>query len=380
MIKPGEMWELIKGASKGWSDDLAPSMGAALAYYTVFSIAPLLLLLIALAGAIFGADAARGQIVAELGGMMGKEGASAIEGLLKSASQPEQSIVATIISVVTLLIGATTVFAELQSDLDRIWKAPAASRPSGIWGLLRARFLSFGMIISVGFLLIVSLALSAGLSALGAWWGPVFSSWAKVLQVINFVVSFAVTSAAFAVVYKIMPSVKIRWRDVWVGAAVTALLFTLGKYLIGLYIGKAGVASAFGAAGSLIVVLVWVYYSAQIFLLGAEFTAVYARTAGSHAGAGANTATGMARTHYERVAGEQQSDAPHNAIPDAGSQPGTDQDPVPMWPAVAAVASERAPLIRGLIRVAAALTAGWVFGYALKMPIQRQLQRLRCRS
>ena len=177
-------------------------------------------------------------------------------------------------------------FAELQSDLDRIWKAPAAVKPSGIWGLLRARVLSFGMIIAVGFLLVVSLALSAGLSALGSWWGTIFSGWAIVLQLVNFVVSFVVTTAAFAIVYKVMPSVKIRWHDVWIGAGATALLFTIGKYLIGAYIGETSVASGFGAAGSLIVVLVWVYYSAQIFLLGAEFTWGYARTSGSHAGTG----------------------------------------------------------------------------------------------
>ena len=317
MMKPGQMWELVKGAATAWSNDLAPSMGAALAYYTIFSIAPLLVLLIAVAGAIFGADAARGQIVAELGGLMGKDGAAAIEGLLKSASRPEQSIVATLISLVTLLIGATTVFAELQSDLDRIWKAPAAIRPSGIWGLLRARFLSFGMIMGVGFLLIVSLVLSAGLSALGAWWGPLFSNWAKVLQVINFVVSFVVTTAAFAIVYKIMPSVKIRWHDVWIGAAVTALLFTIGKYLIGAYIGTTGVASGFGAAGSL------------------------------------------------ATAGANRSGDPDDA-----------DDPVPMWPAVAGVAAQPSALKRGAFRVTIALAAGWLFGYAFKLPIQAQARRL----
>ncbi len=376
MMKPGQMWELVKGAATAWSNDLAPSMGAALAYYTIFSIAPLLVLLIAVAGAIFGADAARGQIVAELGGLMGKDGAAAIEGLLKSASRPEQSIVATLISLVTLLIGATTVFAELQSDLDRIWKAPAAIRPSGIWGLLRARFLSFGMIMGVGFLLIVSLVLSAGLSALGAWWGPLFSNWAKVLQVINFVVSFVVTTAAFAIVYKIMPSVKIRWHDVWIGAAVTALLFTIGKYLIGAYIGTTGVASGFGAAGSLIVVLVWVYYSAQIFLLGAEFTAVYARTSGSHAGAGSTAAARSAGVVYERVGGGVPVGPGATAGANRSGDPDDADDPVPMWPAVAGVAAQPSALKRGAFRVTIALAAGWLFGYAFKLPIQAQARRL----
>ncbi len=280
-IRFNQIWQYIKDAIDAWIDDYAPSMGAALAYYTLFAIAPLLLILITLAGYIFGAEAARGQIVAELGGLMGKEGATAVEGLLKSASDPKTGAIATIVGGITLLIAATTVFAELQSDLDRIWKVPAKDKPSGIWGLVQARFLSFGLIVGIGFLAIVSLALSAALTAFGDWYGTYFKGWTMMLQVVNIVVSFGVTTAAFAMVYKLMPSVPIRWRDVWVGAVVTAFLFTLGKYLIGLYIGKAGVASGFGAAGSLIVVLVWVYYSTQIFLLGAEFTHVFAEQAGS---------------------------------------------------------------------------------------------------
>ena len=244
-----QTWQFAKDAFDAWIDDYAPSMGAALAYYTLFAIAPLLLIIITLAGYVYGADAARGQIVGELGGLLGKEGATAVEGLLKSASDPKTGTIAAIIGTITLLIAATTVFAELQSDLDRIWKVPAKNKPNGLWGLIQARFLSFGLIVGIGFLMIISLALSAALTAFGNWYGTYFTGWTHLLQVVNIVVSFGVTTAAFAMVYKLMPSVPIRWRDVWVGAFVTSFLFTLGKYLIGLYIGKAGVASGFGVFG-----------------------------------------------------------------------------------------------------------------------------------
>ncbi len=183
-----------------------------------------------------------------------------------------------------LLLGATTVFAELQSALDRIWKAPAAQRKEGVWAMLRARVLSFGLILAIGFLLLVSLVLSAALAALGTFWGSLFGGWEALLHVANLVVSVLVVTVLFAVIYKFLPRVNIAWHDVWVGAAVTAILFSIGKFLIGLYIGKSGVVSGFGAAGSLAVVLVWVYYSAQIFLLGAEFTWVYAHEFGSRQG------------------------------------------------------------------------------------------------
>ena len=272
---PVRTWHLVKAAVTSWVDDFAPSMGAALSYYTVFSLAPMLLIVIGVAGLVFGADAARGEIVGQLRGMMGEQGAVAVEELLKSASDPGKGILATIIGFVTLMIGATAVFAELQSSLDRIWRTPAPVNENGIWGMIRTRFLSFGLILGLGFMMIVSLVLSAGLAALGNWWGGYLGNWEIVLQVLNFVVSFAVVTAMFAAIYKFMPHAKIEWPNVWVGAVVTALLFTIGKFLISLYIGKSGVASGFGAAGSFAVLLVWVYYSAQIFLLGAEFTWVY---------------------------------------------------------------------------------------------------------
>lgn len=275
------VWNLIKATFSSWIDDYAPSMGAALAYYTMFSIAPLLLIVISVAGLFFGAEAARGEIFHQLRGLMGEEGALAVQGLLESVSKPSESITATIIGTVLLLVGATTVFGELQDALDRIWRAPERERSAGLWGLLRSRLLSFGMILGIGFLLMVSLVFSAALAALSKWWSPLFEGWEVLAIILNFAISFGLITVIFALIYKIMPRVHIRWHDVWIGAAVTALLFTIGKFLIGLYIGTAGVASGFGAAGSLVIVLVWVYYSAQIFLMGAEFTWVYSRTYGS---------------------------------------------------------------------------------------------------
>jgi membrane protein len=258
-------------------------MGAALAYYTLFSLAPLLLLVIAVAGFVYGADAARGAVIAQFSGLIGREGAVAIEGLLKSASKPAQSVIASVLSIATLIVGATSIFAELQSDLDRIWRAPAAIKPSGIMGLLRTRLLSFGLIVSIGFLLLVSLVVGAALAAFGKWYGGWFPGWVITMQIVNQVISLAFVTALFAMMYRILPSVHVAWEDVWRGAFATAVLFTIGKFLIGLYLGKAGVASGFGAAGSIVVLLVWVFYSAQIFLLGAEFTWLYAHSHGSRA-------------------------------------------------------------------------------------------------
>ena len=283
-MKLNEAWRLVKQAAAAWMEDRAPSMGAALSYYTVFSIAPLLLIVIAVAGLVFGAEAAQGAIVAQLQGLLGEGGARTIQDLLRSVSEPKESVAATIVGGVLLLIGATTVFAELQIALDRVWEVPERARPSGLWGFLRARLLSFGMILGIGFLLLISLVISAAISALGDWWGPLFGAWETLAQVVNFAASFALVTVMFALIYRFMPDKRIEWHDVWIGAAVTALLFTIGKTLIGLYIGKSSVTSGFGAAGSLAVLLLWVYYSAQIFLLGAEFTWVYTHRYGSRRG------------------------------------------------------------------------------------------------
>ncbi|SEO83397.1 YihY/virulence factor BrkB family protein [Nitrosovibrio sp. Nv6] len=276
-----QIWALVKASFSSWIDDYAPSMGAALAYYTMFSIAPLLLIVISTAGLVFGEEAVRGEIFGQLRGLMGEEGALAVQGLLESVSDKEEGVAGTVIGTVLLLIGATTVFGELQNAFDRIWRVPGKDKKEGIWGLIRSRLLSFGIILGIGFLLIVSLVLSAAVAALGKWWGPFFSNLEILATGVNFIVSFALMTAVFAMLYKFMPRVKIQWEDVWAGAAVTALLFTVGKILIGVYIGKSAISSGFGAAGSLVVVLVWVYYSAQIFLLGVEFTWVYSHAHGS---------------------------------------------------------------------------------------------------
>jgi membrane protein len=275
-----DLWVVFKDSVREWQDDYAPSMGAALAYYTIFSIAPLLVIVIAIAGLVFGSDAASGAIFEQMRGMVGDSGATAIQGLVKSASKPAASILAAITGFATLILGATTVLGELQSALDRIWRAPPVE-DKGWWRLIRTRVLSFGMILAIGFLLLVSLVLSAAIIAMGDWWDSWLPNVRWLIETLNFIVSFLIVTALFAMIYKVLPRVRIGWRDVAIGAAVTALLFTFGKFLISLYIGKSGVSSGFGAAGSLVVLLVWVYYSAQIFLLGAEFTSVYAYRYGS---------------------------------------------------------------------------------------------------
>jgi membrane protein len=277
----GGLRSLVAKSVAAWFDDYAPSMGAALAYYTLFSIAPLLIIAIAVAGLVFGQEAARGEIVAQIGGLIGKDGAMAIQGLLKSADDPAQGAFATVVSLITLFIGATSVFGELQSDLDRIWRVPAPASQSGIWNLLRERFLSFGLVLGLGFLMLVSLLVSAAIAAFGKWSPGQLPGWETRLQLLNFGVTFGTTMLLVAMIFKMMPRASIAWHDVWVGAAVTAFLSEVGKLLISLYLGKTSVVSGFGAAGALVVLLVWVYFSAQIFLLGAEFTWVYAHEYGS---------------------------------------------------------------------------------------------------
>ena len=283
-------YQLAKKSVNAWIDDYAPSMGAAISYYTVFSIAPLMIIVIAVAGFVWGREAVQGEIVGQLSGMIGKQGAEGVQTLIESASQPTQGLVATAISIVVLIIGATTVFAELQSSLDRIWQAPQAPKVSGIWAMVRSRLLSLGFILGLGFLLLVSLVTGAGLAALGSWVSDLFPGWEALLFLLNIALSVSIATVLFAMIFKVMPQAKVGWRDVWTGAAVTAVLFEAGKWLISLYIGKTSVTSSFAAAGSLVVLLVWVYYSAQIFLLGAEFTWVYANDHGSRSSTAKRTA------------------------------------------------------------------------------------------
>jgi membrane protein len=276
--------DLLKAAAVHWVKDYAQSMGAALAFYTMFSIAPLLLIVISVAGSVFGEEAARGEIFGQLQGMLGTPGALAVQGLLESAYRPSGSTLATVFGMIFLFIGATSVFAELQDALDRIWRAPAKQESFSLWRLVRARLLSFGMILGIGFLLMVSLVLSAGVAALSRWWDPLFHRWETVAYSIDLAVSFVLSTAVFAMIYKAMPRVRVDWKDVWIGAAATSLLSIAGKYLIGAYLGRSWISTGFGAAASLVVVLLWVYYSAQVFLFGAEFTWAYSHKFGSRKG------------------------------------------------------------------------------------------------
>ena len=277
------LFTLAKEAVSAWIDDYAPSMGAALAYYTVFSLAPLLVIVTAIAGAIFGRAAVEGAMIGQLAGLIGEQPAAALQALVVSASTSNAGGTASILSFAMLVVGATTVFAELQSALDRIWRVTEQQKSSGLWNLLRGRVVSFAVIVALGFLLLASLVASAAIAAIGKWWGTLFGGREVVLQVLNAAISISLATGLFATIYKLMPHARIAWRDVGIGAAATAVLFEAGKFMIGVYIGKIGVASAFGAASSIAILLVWVYYSAQVFLLGAEFTWVYARMHGSHA-------------------------------------------------------------------------------------------------
>jgi membrane protein len=277
-IKP--IFSLLKEAFQEWNDDDALDLGAALAYYTIFSIAPLLVVVIAIAGFAFGREAVQGQLVGQIEGLVGRQGAEAIQTMVANAGHHGSGVLATVIAVVTILFGATGVFGQLQKTLNKIWDVQP--KPGlGVKGLLKARALAFGMIVGVGFLLLVSLVVSAALTAVGTYFSGRFPGGAVLLRILSEVVSFAVITLLFAMLYRVLPDVEISWQDVWAGSAFTAVLFTLGKYLIGLYLGHSSVASVYGAAGSLVVVLLWIYYSSQILFFGAEFTQVYARRYGS---------------------------------------------------------------------------------------------------
>jgi membrane protein len=324
-------------------------MGASIAYYTAFSIAPLLIIVIAIAGLVWGQEAASGYLYAQLAGILGDEGTKAVQAMVASASNMKEGVLATVVGVALLVVGATTVFAELQSDLDRIWKAPAVKRDEGFWGMIRSRVLSLGLVVSIGFLLLVSLVVSAALAAFGKWWGSIFGEMEWLFHVLDFVVSIGVIAVMFALMYKILPRVKIAWHDVWIGAGVTALLFAIGKFLVGLYVGKTSVASSFGTAGSLAVLLVWVYYSAQIFLLGAEFTWVYAHRYGSRRGeekpATAKEAAG--------TTDKPEGDRPSTGARESARRPARVERPVPEEGVLGAASRHTAALTAGAIVVGA---------------------------
>jgi membrane protein len=273
--------QLVKDTFSDWSEDKAPRLAAALAYYTAFALAPLLLIAIAVAGLFFGREAATNQVGQQLSGLLGSTAGEAVNGMVAAAGASQGAgIVATVIGVATLLFAASGVFGQLQDSLNTIWEVQPKPN-QGIWATIKQRFFSFAMVLGVGFLLLVSLVLSAALAALGTVLGGDPAGQSLIWKTINFVVSFGVTTALFALIYKILPDAKVQWRDVWIGAVVTALLFTLGKALLGWYLGRPGTTSTYGAAGSFVALLLWIYYSAQILFLGAEFTQVYAKAYGS---------------------------------------------------------------------------------------------------
>jgi membrane protein len=288
-LRIGELWSLGKESVRSWSEDYAASMGAAIAFYTIFSLAPILIIAIAVAGFVFGEETARAELMSQITDLAGDDVAAAVDGVLREASLPGRGIAAMSFGIIAMVIGATTVFTELRSALNRIWRVP--DPPSGgIWHTLWSRVIAFVLVLAVAALLLGMVAISAAISALGDLWSMYLGGWDIALRVVDLLVSFAILSTLFALIYQYVPHADIAWSDVWLGAAVTAVLFIIGRVLIGLYLGTAGVGSGFGAAGSLVVLLMWVYYSTQIFLLGAEFTWVYAHRMGSRASRTASTA------------------------------------------------------------------------------------------
>ena len=271
-------WPVVKEAGTQWNADKAPRLGAALAYYAIFSIAPLLVVAIGIAGFVFGKEAAQGQISSQVEQLVGKQGGEAVEAMVESASRPGTGTLGTVLGIAMLLLGAAGLFGQLQDALNTVWEVkPKPGR--GAWGFIRDRFLSVSMVLSVAFLLLISLIASAVLSAMSGLLGDFQTG--VVGQVVTTALDLVVITLMFALIFRFLPDAEIAWRDVWFGAAITAVLFTLGKFLIGLYLGRAGVASAYGAAGSLAVLLVWLYYATQIFLFGAELTKAYANQMGS---------------------------------------------------------------------------------------------------
>jgi membrane protein len=274
------LWDLIKQTASSWSDINAPRLGAALAFYTLLSIAPLLVVCIGIAGLIFGAQAAQDQIAAQIANVVGWQNAETLQALLQHANKPAAGIAATVVGFLTLLFGASGVFGELRDSMNLVWGVKGTSG-SGIVGMIKYRFVSFAMVLGIGFLLLVSLVLSAGIAAAGKFLQGRMPIPEPALHLTSTAVTFITVTVLFALLYKFVPDAHIEWGDVAIGAGVTSALFSIGKFLIALYLGKASVGSAYGAAGSLVVFIVWVYYSAQIFFLGAEFTHVFAERHGS---------------------------------------------------------------------------------------------------
>jgi membrane protein len=269
-------------ATKAWWDDDAIRLGASLAYYTLFALAPILLVATAVAGIVFGAQAARGQIVGQLDQLVGPDGARAVQSLLEGASHRRAGMLASVLGGITFVVAATGAFLELQAALNTIWRVKPNPR-ANVRGFVLDRLRSFGLVVAIGFLLMVSLAVTASLAAFNAWLAHRSPSIPLAWSGVNVLASVVVTTALFALLYRFLPDVRLRWRDVTTGAFVTAILFTVGQQLIGLYLGQSSVSSSYGAAGSVMILLLWVYYSCQILLFGAEFTRVYAQRHGANA-------------------------------------------------------------------------------------------------
>jgi membrane protein len=280
LLKPKATFALLGATYSEWSRDNVPRMGAALAYYTIFSIAPLLVIAIAIAGLAFGVQAAQGEITGQIQGLIGWEGAKTVQAMIQSAHKPAHSAIASVVGVLALFLGASGVFSEMQDALNSIWHVSPGDK-SGLWNLVKARFSSFGMVLGIGFLLLVSLLFSAVLAALAKYVEGVLPLPAVFLHSVDFLFSLLFITVLFAMIFKLLPNVNIAWSDVWMGAALTSLLFTVGKFVIGFYIGKSVSASAYGAAGSLVMVVAWIYYSALLLYFGAVFTRVYATKLGS---------------------------------------------------------------------------------------------------
>lgn len=340
----GKYIQVFKETFKEFGEDKVPRLGAALAYYTIFSIGPLLLIAVAMAGIFLGQEAAQGQISAELGKLFGPQMAKSLEQMIQAAAKPKSGTIATIVGVITLMLGASGVFGQLKDALNTIWSVEP-KKAAGIMGFVKGRFLSVAMVFGIGFLLLVTLVFDAAISAMGPWLGRLIGGEA-LLHVVQLTLSFVIAVVLFACIFRILPDLKIAWRDVWFGATFTGLLFAVGKWGLGLYLGKAAVGSAYGAAGSLVILLIWVYWSAQILFLGAEFTQVYARTFGSLKG---DTSKRDARAKAARP-----EDRPKAAEPVPARSP----VPVPMY-------AKQKSGGGGLIKLAAGGVAGLILGALL---------------
>lgn len=341
--------ELIKTTIQDWNEDKAPRLAAALAYYTVFSIAPFLVVVIAIAGLALGQDAVQEQVMGQISSLVGQEGASMVGQMIEGATKPAAGIFAAIIGLITLVFGAIGVLAQLKDALNTIWEVPP--KPGGgVIGFIRQNVLSLAMLLGIGFMLLVSLVASTAISAIGNYFIGQFPAWEAVLQVVNQVLAFLIVTLLFALMFKFLPDTEIAWRDVWIGAAVTSLLFNIGKFVLGLYLGNSGVASAYGAAGSLVVLLLWIYYSAQIFLLGGEFTQAYARLHGSRVGQQRGAA------QQASVVSMPDRDRPRLAAVAMGAVPDADLDAVPL-PKLSA----KNRLV-GLVTMVVLMVAGWLLG------------------